>query len=162
MEHLAAVEAAQRAGQEPPEIPAKLQASGYGQGREQPPLRKGVIMEQQVSQDGATGYLFSQPIVRDGGQERRLDELLGPGFAIVVNNIAVELSAEAQRIADQLEIPVIDIASMESVRGHFDRVFESADAVIVRPDRYVFGHTDADYDLSRLLTVLAVKLDLNT
>lgn len=41
MEHLASVEAAQRAGRKPPEVPAQKKSAGYGQGREAPPLRDG-------------------------------------------------------------------------------------------------------------------------
>ncbi len=35
-----------------------------------------------------------------------------------------------------------EVDGLSEVRGHFDRVFEFAEAVIVRPERYVFGHTD--------------------
>ena len=43
MEHLAEVERAEREGRQPPKPPETLQSSGYGQGREQPPIRAGAI-----------------------------------------------------------------------------------------------------------------------
>ena len=63
MEHLAAVEAAERNGTTPPDTPKHLQRSGYGQGREQPPLRAGAIFAPQASDGGAVGSLFRQPLM---------------------------------------------------------------------------------------------------
>jgi hypothetical protein len=161
MDHLAAVEAAERAGEAAPEMPSHLRRAGYGQGREQPPLRTGVLVEDQVRPDGATGYLFSQPIVGNGTTEQRLDDLLGAGFSIVAkteNDLG--LSSESRVIAAKIGITLLSLEGLSEVRGHFDRVFEFADAVIVRPDRYVFGHPDAQRTLDNLVALLADKLHL--
>ena len=162
MEHLAAVEAAERSGEPRPETPPELRSAGYGQGREQPPLRAGVLIEEQVSDDGAVGYLFSQPIVSHATGEVRLDELLGPGFAVVAKTAAdIDLSAASRLILEKLGATVLSLEGLNEVRGHFDRVFEFADAVMVRPDRYVFGHTDSQHSLDELVAILASKLCLN-
>jgi 3-(3-hydroxy-phenyl)propionate hydroxylase len=160
MEHLAATEAAERAGDPPPEMPEQLKSAGYGQGREAPPLRAGVVRLDQVSDTGSTGYMFSQPIVRDSaGKEFHLDELFGEGFAVVgKNQNALNLSAEGKAILKKLDAPLVSLEDLQKVRGHFDNAFENADAIIVRPDRYVFGHTADGVALDDLVSDLGRKL----
>ena len=161
MDHLAGVEAAERRGDTPPKTPPGLKNSGYGQGREQPPLRNGVLIEQQVKTGSSTGHLFSQPIVAVDGQEQRLDELLGPGFTVVaVKEAALALSSASAAILQRLGATTLSLEGLESVRGHFDRGFEHTDVMIVRPDRYVFGHTDEQHTLDDLIGILADKLHL--
>ena len=162
MEHLAAVEAAERKGEAPPEVPAKQQSSGYGQGREMPPLRDGAIMLGQLSDSGSTGYLFSQPMVRDGnGREFRLDEGLGPGFAVVARDAeALQVSPASQAVLSRLNARCVALDGLAVTRGKFDRLFGRADAAIVRPDRYVFGHTDLNHGLDDLIARLARLLHL--
>ena len=84
MEFVAGQEACQRRGGPEPEPPSNMASSGYGQGRAQPPIRQGAVITEQVCNEGISGYLFNQPIVRDEHQEEvRLDTLLGPGFVLV-------------------------------------------------------------------------------
>lgn len=164
MEHLAAVEAAERKGEPPPEVPAKQQSSGYGQGREMPPLRDGVIMLGQLSDSGSTGYLFSQPMVRDGtGREFRLDDGLGPGFAVVAHDAeALRISPASEAVLSRLNARLVTLDGLEVTRGKFDRLFGRADAAIVRPDRYVFGHTGENQGLDDLIAKLAHLLHLTS
>ena len=162
MEHLAAVEAAEREGREPPEVLAQKKSAGYGQGREAPPIREGVIMLEQVSDEGSTGYLFSQPIVKDpDGNEFRFDDRLGHGFSIITRSPSqLDITPGNQAVLEKLNIVTTSIDNLEEVRGHFDRLFSHADAVIVRPDRYVFGHTTEELDLNGLIESLKSKLAL--
>ena len=162
MEHLAAVEAAQQRGEPPPEVPPKQQSSGYGQGREMPPLRDGVIMVEQVSDGGSTGYLFNQPIVSDGaGDAFRLDERLGPGFAVVARSSEdLRLSPESLAVLKRLEARCVSLDGLEVHQGRLDRLFERAAAAVIRPDRYVFGHVDERTTLDDLVHALAGKLRL--
>lgn len=164
MEHLAAVEAAQRDGSPRPAEPVGRQFAGYGQGRENPPLRGGVVMLDQVSDSGSTGYLFSQPIVSDAGQRQfGFDERLGAGFAIVARTAAdLRLNEASRRLVETLGIATTTLEGVTEARGHFDRLFEHAAAAVVRPDRYVFGHTSETLDLDGLLMALEGKLTLNT
>ncbi len=162
MEHLAAVEAAERAGEAPPETPPELKAAGYGQGRGQPPLRAGALMTEQVNEDGPVGFLFSQPVVRDGTREVRLDELLGPGFALV--SLTAEdlvLNPESERLLDRLGARRVVLDGLEAVRGRFDRGFSDTRAMIVRPDRIVFGVTTETLDLNGLVAALGERLCLS-
>jgi hypothetical protein len=165
MENLAAAEAAERAGSAAPDLPAASRSSGYGQGRESPPLRDGVIMLEQVSDTGSTGYLFSQPQVRDNADPGRppflLDTLLGQGFAIVTRDDGdLPLNTASQALIERLNIPVVSLQGLSLVRGHFDRLFDHAGTAVVRPDRYVFGHTSNDIDINALLAALADRLYL--
>ncbi len=161
MEHLAEEERCRREQLPAPEAPAALKSSGYGQGREQPPIRDGAVVLEQVSDTGSTGYLFSQPIVQTGeGQPIRLDELLGPGFAVVLRGGEAVLSDASQQILDHLGARVVSLEGIQEVRGHIDRLFESHDAAIVRPDRLVFGVTDSNVSLDDLVGRLGNALSL--
>lgn len=164
MEHMAEVERAAQAGRNPPATPPTLKAAGYGQGRGQPPLREGVLLSDQVNDNGATGYLFAQPIVRDtSGKTFLLDEALGDSFALVAKSAdALNISAEADTILRRLNSRKLSLEGLTLVRGHFDRIFETADVVLVRPDRYIFGHTDATRDANALVAALASALKLQS
>lgn len=162
MDHMADAERAQRAGEDPPPAPEKLQSSAYGQGREQPPIRAGAIYLPQVSDTGSTGYLFNQPIVKDAsGKEFRLDEALGCGFAVVgKTQEALRLSDASQKVLDHLGATQVNLEGLEATRGRFDDLFRENDAAIVRPDRIVFGHTSSDMTLDALVSDLSEKLSL--
>ncbi len=161
MEHLAAVELAERKGETQPSAPAALQSSGYGQGREQPPIRAGAVILPQVSDSGSTGYLFSQPIVREAdGTTARFDEKLGPGFALVHKGTPPALKETSKDILSAIGANIVSVDGVEEERGHIDRLFAHADAAIVRPDRLVFGHTTDDISVDELIAELGVKLAL--
>jgi 3-(3-hydroxy-phenyl)propionate hydroxylase len=164
MDHMAEEERCARAGLPAPVAPAELKSAGYGQGREQPPIRDGAVMLEQVSDTGSTGYLFNQPIVRNqAGDEFRLDELLGPGFAVVLRNAPSAGSSPNDRsraVLDQIGARIVSLDGLKTVRGHFDRLFEQHEAAIVRPDGLVFGHTTSSVTLDDLIEALAGKLAL--
>ena len=143
MEHLADVERATRVGQAPPASPQGLQSSGYGQGRGMPRLKAGVLDQPQADSETGIGHLFAQPIVRDAdGRECRLDDLLGSGFALVgTHDGALALSDNNLALLQRLGGRRVSLAGITPIRGRFDRIFRAADAVLVRPDRYIFGHT---------------------
>ena len=164
MEHLADIEAAARAGQPVPEPKNSTQASGYGQGREQPPIRSGAVIYEQISNEGLTGYLMPQPAVRNAqGQELRFDDLLGPNFALLTNG-QVELSQESLVMMSALHVKSIDVRTLTLVNGTFPDQLQNNEAILLRPDRLVFGHTDSrttvDTLISRLALALSVKENL--
>lgn len=162
MEHLAATEAAQTLGQPAPELPPQKQASGYGQGREAPPLRRGAITLDQVSNEGSTGYLFCQPIIETPTGSDKLDSKLGSGFALVSRTGFPPLSEQSQNILAALNIELVCLSNVKTKQGHFDPLFEQADAAVIRPDRYVFGHTSDQLTVDDLLENLATSLALNS
>ena len=134
--------------------------SGYGQGRTAPPLRGGVVVEEQVGDGGFTGYLLSQPTLRtpDGG-EQMLDELLGAGFAVVGRDAAsLQMSEASRSTLARMGARTVSLEGLELVRGHHDHLFDTHDAAIVRPDRYVFGVRDQTHSLDDLVSLLDKKL----
>ncbi|HIG41981.1 MAG: bifunctional 3-(3-hydroxy-phenyl)propionate/3-hydroxycinnamic acid hydroxylase [bacterium] len=161
MEHLAAVELAERQGKPTPDVPPQKKSAGYGQGRGNPPLRDGVIVLDQVSDTGSSGYLFSQPLVSRDKQTFKLDEALGKGFAIVAKTDSdLELTEQSKKIVEKLDITLTSLETLTEIKGHFDNLFKSSAAAIVRPDRYVFGHTTETVTLDHLLIELSKKLSL--
>ncbi len=164
MEHLAAAEGAARAGRPAPAPPAAMQTSGYGQGRDLPPVRAGIIQRSQVSDTGLTGYLLRQPRVRDKqGVECLLDELLGAGFSIVGKNAAaLTTSPDLDGLIQVLAIEKVDLSQLTLVQGRFDEAMDALDALIVRPDRVVYGHTEAGLSLNTLLRQLALQLGIQS
>jgi 3-(3-hydroxy-phenyl)propionate hydroxylase len=159
MEFFAATEQAERDGTPPP--PPMDQSSGYGQGRTVPPLRDGVICHQQVGLERPCGFLFSQPdVLTSAGERVRLDDLLGNGFAVVhrgqvpaIDDISTELlAATGGRL--------VGIDELEVVRGQWDRLLDEHDAVVVRPDRYVYGFTTEQISVNDLLHDAAQQMSL--
>ncbi len=160
MDHMAEVELAVREEREPPDAPEQMKSSGYGQGREQPPIRDGAVMIDQVSDSGSTGYLFNQPNISIKGHEQKLDDLLGTGFALVHRTPDIELSENSRKILDHLNAKVVSLDGVEVVRGRFDHLFKEHDAALVRPDRLVFGHTTDQCSADDLIQLAANKLAL--
>jgi 3-(3-hydroxy-phenyl)propionate hydroxylase len=137
-------------------------SAGYGQGRTVPPLRGGVLVEQQIADGLPVGQLLRQPTVRCAdGVECRLDDLLGRGFAIVGREESdLRMGPKASAILEKLGGKVVSLEGLEVTAGASDEVFDAHPAVIVRPDRYIFGVVDDEWSLDRLLAELARKLTL--
>jgi len=159
MDHLTEKFRAEREGRELPPDP-DLSSSAYGQGRAQPPIRHGLVCVDQVD-DGA-GRPLRQPVVRTtAGRETRLDELLGPGFALVGRDAAaLRVGPAARHVLESLGARSVSLEGLEPVRGRFDRLFESAAAAVVRPDRLVFGITRPDMDTDGLIEQLGRQIGL--
>ncbi|MGH0035390.1 MAG: bifunctional 3-(3-hydroxy-phenyl)propionate/3-hydroxycinnamic acid hydroxylase [Myxococcota bacterium] len=153
--------AAQEAGRPNPH-PNVDHSAGYGQGRTAPPLRGGVLVDAQVRDDGAVGNLMRQPSVRTpGGSTVRLDELLGKGFAVVGRKPGdLQMGAEAAAVVERLGARTLSLSDLELAEGSLDSLFDSHPAVVLRPDRYVFGVVDDAWSLDRLLGQLASRLAL--
>jgi 3-(3-hydroxy-phenyl)propionate hydroxylase len=160
MEFLAATELSEREGTPPPQ-PMDTSAA-YGQGRTVPPLRDGVIKADQVTNDGSAGFLLYQSGVRgpDGG-EVLLDEILGPEFCLIgktSDNLA--MSAASAEICERLNIRTINLEDLELISGVWDRTFDSHNVALVRPDKYIFGHTTDTVSVNDLLSELLIRLHL--
>lgn len=117
------------------------------------------------------GSLFVQPAIRraDGGVAR-LDDLLKPGFAIVAASpdAIMGLSADARALVRSLGVECVVIANDSAVRApegvlvlpEQGSLFadwlgaQKVAAVIVRPDRYVFGGAETAAALNKLVAAL--------
>jgi 3-(3-hydroxy-phenyl)propionate hydroxylase len=158
METLAAREAGL-----PDPYPATDASAGYGQGRTAPPLRGGVLLDAQAESKGADsriGTLLAQPKVRcRDGAVCPFDALLGRGFAVIGRTESdLRVGAEGRRILDRLRARSVSLDGLQVVDGSMDYLFEAHRAAIVRPDRYVFGVADGDWDVDTLLQELSRKL----
>ena len=138
------------------------QSAGYGQGRNAPPLRDGVLVREQVRAQQPVGVLLRQPTVRTPqGESCRLDALLGPGFAVIGRKQRdLRIGPEARAMLQRLAARTVALEGLTRVEGAFDSLFDAHAAVILRPDRYVFGLVDAQWDLDRLVLELGRKLAL--
>jgi 3-(3-hydroxy-phenyl)propionate hydroxylase len=136
--------------------------AGYGQGRTVPPLRDGVLVAEQVRAELPVGGLLRQPTVRAAdGTECMLDELLGPGFAVVGRKPGdLRLGAEARAILERLGGRTVSLDGLEVTLGESDLLFDRHPAAVIRPDRYVFGVVDESWDLDQLVVELGRKLAL--
>ena len=101
-----------------------------------------------------------QPVVCDAqGQELRFDDLLGPNFALLTNG-HITLSQESLAMMSALQVKSIDVKTLTLVNGTFPDQLQDNEAVVVRPDRLVFGHTDAKITVDRLISSLAQALSV--
>jgi hypothetical protein len=127
-----------------------------------PPLRGGVLMTEQCGADRPVGGMLRQPTVR--GEDRtasRIDELFGPGFAVIGRKQKdLEMGAEARVVLERLGGRTVSLEGLEVVEGAMDNVFEAHAAVVLRPDRYIFGVVDDDWDLDSLLGELGRRITL--
>ena len=103
--------------------------------------------------DAPEGTYFPQPRVGTPGGERvLLDELLGPGFSVLVHPLTREASVRgAQMLAESLGARCLRIAppnqkslqpdEVADVEGRLDAWFHEhrVDVAVLRPDRYLFG-----------------------
>ena len=153
--------AAREAGLPDPHASAS-RSDGYGQGRTVPPLRGGVLVEDQIGPDSPVGSLLRQPTVRGpDGAVCRLDELFGRGFAIVARKEGdLRVGPEGRGVLERLGARTLSLEGLEVTLGEMDRLFDAHPAVVLRPDRYVFGVADEEWDLDRLLGELGRKLAL--
>ena len=150
--------AAREAGRPDPPLPA----SGPPEpGRLVPPLRAGLFVADQLGQpDTSVGALLRQPNVREAaGSTGALDELLGPGFAILGKTARdLDLSPGCQVLWDALGGRLVALEDLESKQRDQDPLFEHHSAAVIRPDRYVYGVVDAAWTLERLIGDLATEM----
>jgi 3-(3-hydroxy-phenyl)propionate hydroxylase len=145
-----------------PDPYAADESSGYGQGRTAPPLREGVLMTEQRSDSAPIGDMLRQPTVRErSGNVDRMDEILGDGFAIVGRTEGdLDLGSEAESVVERLGVRSVSLEDLDVVEGEMDRVFTHHAAVVLRPDRYVFGAVDDERNLDDLVRELGRRAGL--
>ncbi len=156
METLAAREAGQ------PDPHTADESAGYGQGRSVPPLREGVLVDEQSQRGYPVGRIPRQPTIRrENGVECRLDELLGRGFAVIGRKQSdLHMGAQARAVLQRLAGRSVSLEGTKVIRGEMEDLFDAHPAAVLRPDRYVFGVVDEECDLDRLLLELGRKLAL--
>jgi 3-(3-hydroxy-phenyl)propionate hydroxylase len=103
------------------------------------------------SSAGIAGRMLAQPRCSDGV---RLDERLGPGFAVVSHDDPRDaLSARARDAWQRLGARFVTTDALDAwLAGH------GASAVVVRPDRYVYAIARTPGDLERIAGDLCAAL----
>jgi len=151
--------AAREAGLPDPHPPSPAVAQ-LAQGRMVPPLRAGVLVEEQLREGGPVGELLSQPSVRDGDTAPwKLDERLGKSFAVVGRKQTdLKLGEDATALLQRLGGRSVCLEGLEAATGALDPLFDNHPAAVLRPDRFVFGVVDDTWDLARLVAELGRKL----
>ncbi len=160
MQQIAARETCERLGEQPPELQKSMRKTGYGQGREQPAIRSGAVMIEQVCDDGISGYLFSQPMIRDeAGNVFRFDELIGSNFSLLSLG-QVSLNDQSKRIIKAIDIKQVDISLFKVVVGKFPDLLNLGGILLLRPDKVVFGHTSDSISADDLILKLKNSIKL--
>ncbi|WP_037507481.1 bifunctional 3-(3-hydroxy-phenyl)propionate/3-hydroxycinnamic acid hydroxylase [Rhizorhabdus wittichii] len=131
-----------------------------------PPLHQGFLENGCPS----AGQVFVQPRILRDGREHLMDDVIGPSFAVFANAEALDaldasLVREWLRIGGTLllsgdeceEAPIETLDESDGrVAGWLER--ESKAAVIVRPDRYVYGAADDGRALATMMADLLRQL----
>jgi len=157
METLAAREAGR-----PDPYPDASQSDGYGQGRTAPPLRGGALMLEQAERHPQIGALLRQPRIRlADGSEALFDDLLGRDFAVVARSHGdIEMNDASQKLFERLGGRCVVLEDVHLLEDEIDHVFRASPAVVLRPDRIVFGVVDDSTNLDVLMNALANKLSV--
>ena len=109
--------------------------------------------------DPNAGYLSVQGHVRHQGVEGLLDDVVGPGWQLLIRGSTARLSDEAKQVVDRLTIGIATFGTSGDtidLDGTYAAWFAelNAEAVLIRPDFYVFG-TSEDADGQSDLVVAA-------
>lgn len=154
--------AAREAGLPDPHPPESLNINVNGP--MVPPIRGGLLIGEQCNEACRVGELMNQPNVRTtDGEEHRFDAALGDGFAIVGQQHSdLKLGAEAAAIVKRLAWQPVALEDFEVTKGHWDVLFQTHRAAIVRPDRYVYGVVDDRHSLDALIIELGKTMAMPT
>lgn len=115
-----------------------------------------------VSNTTARGSIFPQPVIIQDGKKLLMDQLLENGWKIFTN-IPMKIDLDTLK---KFTLP-IEIMCIGSQIIEKDQVLEnwfskfSVNAVIVRPDHYIYATANNERDLSLLVDGLVSELDLN-
>lgn len=124
----------------------------------QPALQNGLLAQ---LAHPARGTIFPQPWLMVGGEKKRMDDVLGSGWRLILAANAGMDAAQAARLsalpnlkAAKLGTP--ELTEAEGVLAHwFER--HGVMAAIVRPDHYVYGVADSEQALTQQLTALRLR-----
>jgi len=103
-------------------------------------------------QSDLLGRLITQPTLSDGA---RLDDRVGTRFCLLIDSeLAGSMTSAFARDLEARDIVCVD-SSHPEVRDWLHATGHNA--VLARPDRYVFGAADNEAELAELLAALAAK-----
>jgi 2-polyprenyl-6-methoxyphenol hydroxylase-like FAD-dependent oxidoreductase len=120
-----------------------------------PPLADGTIAPGRL----LAGTRAVQGLIRHGGREGRFDDVLGRGFALLTRRPGEPPAAHGE-VLERLGVRVVALDELDDVDGRLTAWFDAngIEAVLVRPDAYVFGAVEALDDLPALVDHLHAHL----
>jgi 3-(3-hydroxy-phenyl)propionate hydroxylase len=108
-----------------------------------PRFAEGFLVAGEGPRDELVGRMFPQPKVATPEGEKKLDDLLGTGFALLAcgPEATSALAAATQAVWDRLGARRVAISPAEDVSGRLAALFPpgATRLVLLRPDRYVAG-----------------------
>ena len=151
---------------------AMLRAAGPPPPLELAPLATGLLHH---GSDGAgdplAGTLSVQGTVARAGREGLFDDVVGPGFQLIVaaGDPLHGLDAGSRAVLDTLDTSIASLSTdaphgVRDVDGRLTAWLEehAAHAVLVRPDYYVFGSAPSPAEVPQLLNDLRTQLHITT
>ncbi len=111
-------------------------------------------------EDTITGVPIPQPIINIENKEELLDRVIGSNFALITNEINLELSKKAKRIIELLEIKKITLGEDDDPEKRLKNVFDKYYAVLVRPDKYTYGGVEDISKVSEMIESLEKEFSL--
>jgi 2-polyprenyl-6-methoxyphenol hydroxylase-like FAD-dependent oxidoreductase len=120
-----------------------------------PPLQDGTL----AAGRPLAGTRAVQGVVRLAGREGRLDDLVGKTFLLLVRR-AAELPAAQNALLERVGASVVALDEVEDLDGRLTAWLDEhgVEAVLVRPDAYVFGAIQALDDVPELVDRLGALL----
>jgi 3-(3-hydroxy-phenyl)propionate hydroxylase len=134
-------------------------AAAYGGSRGYPHLHGGVLaLQDDDPTDGITGFQTAQPRVDlDGRGAQRLDDLTDERFYIVSEKDQTpSISAENAAFLSRIDAKHFVLEESKRTSPELNELLGRYDALIVRPDRYVFGVVDEKHPINQQLDKLRV------
>ncbi|MDF1686718.1 MAG: bifunctional 3-(3-hydroxy-phenyl)propionate/3-hydroxycinnamic acid hydroxylase [Parvibaculaceae bacterium] len=129
----------------------------YGGSRGFPHLHSGVLaLGADDDSDGITGFPAPQALVNTEQGPVLLDDIIGANFAIVSAAPLPELSAAHQALLSFIGAKQIILPEAERASPSMDILLAFHQAVIIRPDRYIFGLVNATTSLEQQLDRLSI------
>jgi len=132
-------------------------AAAYGGDRGYPHLHGGVLaLQEDDMSDGVTGFQGAQASVRlNGAAPSRLDDLAQANFHIISSqDLVPQLNDGHKAFLDLIGAKLFVLGAEARVTSELDALLAKYDAIIVRPDRYVFGVVDGNNSLEEQLVKL--------
>ncbi len=129
----------------------------YGGSRGFPRLHSGVLAKGSEEDSGKVfGFLFPQAEVDlDGQGGCQLDDHYRGQFAIIsTTDMSAEISAEQKAFLDRIGAEILVVPEEKRLSPQLDLLLAFNDAVIVRPDHYVFSVINKDHPLTEQLDQL--------
>lgn len=132
----------------------KPKSTGYGV--RFPHIPKGIFSN---PDDRITGYPIPQPRITIDKKTVMLDEVIRSKFVIITKCDSYEISKEAKDIVDYLAIEYLHLSDDDDPDGRLNKIFETYQFVLVRPDLYVYGGSSKN-DLSKMIVSLKSMFSL--